>query len=305
LDETLDFVERYKDRLYPVLESGFEHRLASGFRYHLDVDRGRCEFLVSLDPGTVRLKEGHVSRHVDFDLEGDGFNLTERAAAGVRPEEIRALRRNPEDASTMVSVPLSYLMAEEIMRNWEAHGPDRLPENMPGEWFIKYGHRMSEHLIAAMKKFELVGEVGLDRKTGDIELLLRQNLKVALELDGTIHLSGTDVDAPSGCQVLSEFRRNHAGVLGFHIHEDFTPPSERTVPMMLGQLLTASDRDLDTLKSSKEPEAIFGKTPQGFPARVYALEEGEVHKQGILLRKDAGKIVLVRNYDLIRFTDEP
>jgi hypothetical protein len=305
LDETLDFVELYKDGLFPVLEWGFEHRLSSGFRYHLDVDRGRCEFLVSLGEGKVRLREEHVSRHVDFDLEGDGFSLGERAAAGVSPEEIRALRRNPEDSSTTVSVPLSYLMAEEIMRNWKAHGPDRLPENMPGEWFIKYGHRMSEHLIDAMKKFELVGEVGVDRKSGDIGVLLRQNLKVALELDGTIHLSGTDIDAPSGCQVLSEFRRNHAGVLGFHIHEDFEPALRKAAPMMLSRLLTASNADLDALKSSREPEVIFGKTPKGFPARVYALEGGSIREQGILLHKDAGNISLVRNYDLIRFTDEP
>ena len=75
MDETLDFVERYKDRLFPVLETGFEHRLSSGFRYHLDVDRGRCEFLVSLDSGKVSVRERYSKGHRDFDLEGDGFSL--------------------------------------------------------------------------------------------------------------------------------------------------------------------------------------------------------------------------------------
>ena len=204
-----------------------------------------------------------------------------------------------------MSVPLSYLMAEEVIRNWATYPPDRLPDSMPGEWLSRYGNRMSEHLIDAMKKFELVGEVGVDKKTGNTELLLRQNLMVKVGLHGDVEVSGTDYAPPSECRELDEFRSKHAGVVGFHIHEDFTPPTGRTIPTYLSHLVTASNADLRTLKSSKEPEAIFTKTPQGFPARVYALEEGEVRKQGILLQKDAGKIVLVRNYDLIRFTDDP
>lgn len=301
LEETLDFVERYQDRLFPVLETGFEHRLSSGFRYHLDVDCGRIEFLVSLGSGKVRVRDRSSLNFLDFVLGGDGFDLAERAGAGVSPGDIRALRASPEDPSATVSVPLSYLMAEEVLRNWAAHGPDRLPDNMPGEWLSRYGNRLSAHLIDAMKSFELVGEVGLDRKTGNTEVLLRQNLKVAIELDGSIRLSGTDMDAPSECQVLSEFRRTHAGVLGFHIHEDFTPPARRTIQPHLSMLVTASDADFRTLKATREPEVIFAKTSEGFPARVYAYDGGELRERGILLQKDAGKITLVRDYELRRF----
>ena len=297
VSEAVALIDEYKDVLFPVLEKGFEHRLSSGFTYHVDVDRGRCEFGVLLDIGEARFKGEHDSDYTCYSIEGDGFDLSSRAGEGVEPSEILVASRDLADPSVVVPVPLPYFMAEQVVKYWADHGPDKLPSSMPGEWLSKYGKNLSGNLLQAMKLFEQLGEVGVGDASEEPEIMLRQNLLVMVDINGKVQVSKTGRVGTSECLALQHFRAHHKNIVGFHIHESFDDEGDR-FQESLDYILTASESDLDAIRHRREPEAIFAKTDEGFPARIHVYDGDELKKQDILLKKQDGKLILVRDYTL-------
>lgn len=299
IERALDVVEAGREGLFNVLEIGFDHRLMSGSRYHIDLDAGWCDFRVDLAQYECRFIGGDRRSYSLFKIEGDGFDLAAEAAKGVDPAKIRGVRKEPEDPEVAVSVPLHYLMAECVLGYRQDMGPDRPHENMHGDWYVKQRRRLSEALLKGMKSFEVIGEMGVEKDSRVVEFLLRQRMRVEMDSSGRIHLTGTDNPSNLENPRINDFEYRHEGIVGFHIHQGLNRDRRAFRPETVDEILRLSDDDEGTLRRLDETEIIFTRTDEGFAGRVHRLEGNEIKTRDILLKKEDDKVVLVRdcNFD--------
>jgi len=304
IEQTLDVLELGKDRLFATLEKGFKHQIASGFRYRIDVDHGRCIFTVTLPDCRMEYRGRDCGAPQSFDLTGHGIDLRERAADGVDPADIFALRRETEDASVSVPVPLAYLMAEELVKHRTEHGPDRIDLDWPiGEWMHRHGKLVSKNIYDAMKAYEIIGRMGVRIDDGGIDILLRQQLFVGTDHIGEILETGSDDKGWRENLKIDDFRKTHVGIVRFHIHEARMQGRDMIGKVPLDEVLRPSDSDEDIFRT-RIPHVIFAENADGFPGRVHAFEGDALCNRGILFRREANQIFLVRNYET-KFAPKP
>lgn len=294
LSHTIDLIDRGKDILYPALEKGFMHKITASTAYRLDVDDGMCTFMVNPERGFLWYG-GHGEKTQSYQVIGDGFNLSQRLSEGVEPDEIRVVRADPTDESVTVDVPLPYFMAEKILEHKATQPPGRIPDCVPGEWFIRRGRRLTTNLTAALKSFEIIGRLGVNDETGAVELILRQSVRVDLDDVGKVGATGDGLMDHGELKAFKVFRVTHRDALDFHIHDrDLPAKAGRGKVESADETLRPSSTDEHDLKRRRSTDGIFTRTEEGFPGRVMTFEGDVLHTQDILLAKEQGEIVVRR-----------
>lgn len=276
------------------MEKGFKHKITAGTVYSLDVDDGMCTFMVNPERGFMWYGgQGEETR--SYQVIGDGFDLSQRLADGVEPDDIRVVRKDPTDESVTVDVPLPYFMAEKILEHRATQPPDKIPDCVPGQWFIRHGRRLTTNLAASLKSFEIIGRLGVNDETGAVELILRQNVRVDLDDVGKVGATGDDFMSHDELKAFREFRVTHRDALFFHIHDrDLPAKADRGKVESADETLRPSDTDESELRRGGSTNAIFTRTEEGFPGRVMTFEEDVLHIQDILLAKEQDEIVVRR-----------